>query len=229
MAPHALHLLLLLGGCAALASARADLSSRLLPQPAMHQDHQDAPVQRTKAHHHLIEKWGLPLVVAAKHVVPWWIAGTAAVLGVLLAHSPLSPLPVPPLPHAPVGRFPPRQTVIKVPTPVHIVTVHRARRRRRAASLLSQEKPATPVDSMLVQGASSVNKLLQWLRRGGYPPNTWPMPAPSKLPLRPAAQMVLDTVVRLQPAQVLRAALAVSAAYRVLRLVGSVVAGAMDT
>ncbi|KAL1441351.1 hypothetical protein MTO96_008623 [Rhipicephalus appendiculatus] len=62
-------------------------------------------------------EWGLPLVVAAKHMVPLWVAGmagTAGFLAVVLAHSPLSPLPVPPLPHAPVGRFPPKQTVLKV-------------------------------------------------------------------------------------------------------------------
>ncbi|KAL1441353.1 hypothetical protein MTO96_008625 [Rhipicephalus appendiculatus] len=121
---------------------------------------------------------------------------------------------------------------------------------------------------MLVQGTNSVNRLLQWLRLAGYAPNGWPTPGPSKL--RPVAQMALDGVVRLQPARVLRAALAVSAAYRthslsdanstgnaavhetrpkepaasrdgvcyhcngtllrrVLRLVGSVVAGAVET
>ncbi|XP_037509671.1 uncharacterized protein LOC119386457 isoform X2 [Rhipicephalus sanguineus] len=206
MAPYAF--LLLLGCCGALASARVHLKSPLLSEAATTKE----SLLRKKAHHHLIEKWGLPLVVAAKHVVPLWVAGAAGFLAVVLAHSPLSPLPVPPLPHAPVGRFPPKQTVLKNPGPVHIVTVHHVRRRRAATSVLSQQKPATPVGSMLVQGTNSVNRLLQWLRLAGYAPNGWPTPGPSKL--KPVAQMALDSVVRLQPAKVLRAALAVSAAYR---------------
>lgn len=71
---------------------------------------------------------GLPLVVVAKHMIPLWVAGTAAFLAVVLAHSPLSPLPVPPLPHAPVGRFPPSQSVLKVSTHEH----HKGAARREA-------------------------------------------------------------------------------------------------
>ncbi|KAH7965733.1 hypothetical protein HPB49_010245 [Dermacentor silvarum] len=112
----------------------------------------------------LCAEWGLPLALAARHVVPLWMAGTAAFLAVVLAHSPLSPLPVPPLPHAPVGRFPPKQTVLKVPTPVHIVTVHHARRRRAAAPLLSQQKPATPV----ISGNTF------WMDGPGNPPQLFP-------------------------------------------------------
>ncbi|XP_075726091.1 uncharacterized protein LOC119178081 isoform X3 [Rhipicephalus microplus] len=205
MAPYAF--LLLLGCCGALASAH--FKSPVLSEAAITKD----LLLRKKAHHHLIEKWGLPLVVAAKHMVPLWVAGTAGFLAVVLAHSPLSPLPVPPLPHTPVGRFPPKQTVIKHPRPVHTVTVHHVRSRRAATSVFSQQKPTTPIGNMLVQGTNSINRLLQRLRLAGYAPNGWPTHGPSKL--RPVTQMALDSIVRFQPARVLRAALAVSAAYRV--------------
>ncbi|XP_077512601.1 uncharacterized protein LOC144123694 [Amblyomma americanum] len=168
-------------------------------------------------------EWGLPLVVAAKHVIPLWAAGTAAFLAVVLAHSPLSPLPVPPLPHAPVGRFPPRQTVLKVPAPVHVVTVHQTGAHRR----WRRRRDAGPGGSTSLAHGDSLQKLVGWLRGEltGVPDRR-PLVPPN---LRPVAQLAIDTLVRVQPVQVLRAALAVSAAYRVLRLVGSVVVGAVET
>ncbi|KAK8758657.1 hypothetical protein V5799_003711 [Amblyomma americanum] len=159
-------------------------------------------------HHVSMDEWGLPLVVAAKHVIPLWAAGTAAFLAVVLAHSPLSPLPVPPLPHAPVGRFPPRQTVLKVPAPVHVVTVHQTGAHRR----WRRRRDAGPGGSTSLAHGDSLQKLVGWLRGEltGVPDRR-PLVPPN---LRPVAQLAIDTLVRVQPVQVLRAALAVSAAYR---------------
>ncbi|XP_064454994.1 uncharacterized protein LOC135366252 [Ornithodoros turicata] len=62
-------------------------------------------------HHQLIETIGVPALMIAGHVIPIAIAGFTFGLFVTLAHSPLSPLPVPPLPHAPVGKHPPLQAI----------------------------------------------------------------------------------------------------------------------
>ncbi|XP_077553817.1 uncharacterized protein LOC144168741 isoform X2 [Haemaphysalis longicornis] len=222
---------------ASVAEARVDasLKSRLLSEAGMREDRvrelidlgSDA-LLRKKTHHHLIEKLGLPLVVVAKHMIPLWVAGTAAFLAVVLAHSPLSPLPVPPLPHAPVGRFPPSQSVLKVPAPVHIINVHHAQRR-------TQQRPPIPYArtqalGSLIETRQYVNleKLLHRRPRGRRAAASRPPASSASQLMRPAAQAALNAVMRLQPMRMIRTAFAVSAVLRILRVVSSAVVGAID-
>ncbi|KAM7302607.1 uncharacterized protein ISCGN_018115 [Ixodes scapularis] len=232
-------ILLVLGPLLAWAAADVSLKSRLLSEAGMLEerlslqeiaqskegDSLAEALVRKKLHHHLIEKLGLPLVVLVRHILPVWLAASSFVLFLVLAHSPLSPLPVPPLPHAPVGKFPPKQTAWRVPVfghGGHVLPLPYAhgggvgphRRRGQGQPGSSEEEPYYLNSIIQASQYLDLDRLLKDHQSGKVRRS---LEKQQQAAAASTAQFVLKALASMRPIPFIRACLAVGAVLRELQ------------